>query len=93
MSKKKQVAFPSLKEEQEFWSKNDVLEFADLEHPIKNPVFPNLKPSNKTISLRLPLNMLVEIKKQANRQDVPYQSLIKMYLSERLRRESGAHRA
>ncbi len=47
-------------------------------------VFPNLKPSTETISLRLPESMLNDLKVMANKQDVPYQSLIKMILAERL---------
>ncbi len=49
--------------------------------------FPNLKPSTRTISLRLPAWLLDELKVLANKQDVPYQSLLKMYLSERIAQE------
>jgi predicted DNA binding CopG/RHH family protein len=51
------------------------------------PTFPNLKPSTTAISLRLPISMLEELKALANKQDVPYQSLMKLYLNERIRRE------
>jgi predicted DNA binding CopG/RHH family protein len=51
------------------------------------PSFPNLKPSTTTISLRLPVSMLEELKALANKQNVPYQSLMKLYLNERIRRE------
>jgi predicted DNA binding CopG/RHH family protein len=50
-------------------------------------VFPNLKPSTKTISLRLPESMLAELRQLVNKQDVPYQSLIKTYLRERIDQE------
>jgi predicted DNA binding CopG/RHH family protein len=50
-------------------------------------VFPNLKPSTKTISLRLPESMLAELRQLANKQDVPYQSLIKTFLRERIDQE------
>ena len=50
-------------------------------------VLPNLKPSLKTISLRLPESMLEELKLLANKQDVPYQSLLKMFLAERIEKE------
>jgi len=50
-------------------------------------VFPNLKPSTKTISLRLPESMLEELKLLANKNDVPYQSLVKVFLSERIESE------
>jgi len=49
--------------------------------------FPNLKPSTKTISLRLPEEVLYELKKMARKRDVPYQSLIKMFLKDRLNEE------
>jgi predicted DNA binding CopG/RHH family protein len=51
--------------------------------------FPNLKPSTKTISVRLPESMLEDLKMLANKRDVPYQSLLKIYLAERLREELG----
>lgn len=51
----------------------------------KRMTFPNLKPSGISISLRLPLSMLNELKIMANKLDVPYQSLIKMILSERIK--------
>jgi predicted DNA binding CopG/RHH family protein len=47
-------------------------------------IFPNLKPSTETISLRMPVSMLNEIKVMANKRDVPYQSLIKMILAEKI---------
>jgi hypothetical protein len=53
-------------------------------------VFPNLKPSTETISLRLPAALLAELKALANRRDVPYQSLLKVFLAERIAREMAA---
>jgi predicted DNA binding CopG/RHH family protein len=50
-------------------------------------LFPNLKPSTKTISLRLPQSMLDELRQMANKRDVPYQSLIKIFLRERIDQE------
>ena len=55
-------------------------------------VLPNLKPSTRTISLRLPEHMIEELKLLANKQDVPYQSLLKIYLAERLEQEQGRPR-
>jgi predicted DNA binding CopG/RHH family protein len=55
-------------------------------------VLPNLKPSTRTISLRLPEHMIEELKLLANKQDVPYQSLLKIYLAERLEQELGQSR-
>ena len=53
-------------------------------------VFPNLKPSLRTISLRLPVTLLARLKLLANQRDVPYQSLLKSFLAERVRKEMGA---
>lgn len=76
--------FESEEEEFEFWSTHDLTDYFDPDRPVVNPRFPNLKPSTKTISLRLPESMLAELKRLANKQDVPYQSLLKIYLAERL---------
>ncbi|MGD0008306.1 MAG: BrnA antitoxin family protein [Terriglobia bacterium] len=54
--------------------------------------FPELKPSTTTISLRVPASMLEELKTLANETDVPYQSLMKVYLAERIARERGSRR-
>lgn len=84
---KKQVPkFNSEAEEREFWLSHDTTEFMDWSDAEK-VTFPNLKPSSKTISLRLPESMLNEIKIMANKRDVPYQSLIKILLSEKIQEE------
>ena len=75
--------FKSEKEEQEFWTKNDSAEYLDWSQAQK-VISPNLKPSSKTISLRLPEHLLHRIKVAANKKDVPYQSLIKVLLDESL---------
>jgi len=75
--------FKSEKEEQEFWTKNDSAEYLDWSQAQK-VILPNLKPSSKTISLRLPEHLLHRIKVAANKKDVPYQSLIKVLLDESL---------
>jgi predicted DNA-binding transcriptional regulator YafY len=75
-------------EERDFWSKNDSTEFIDWDKGEK-VLFPKLKPSTKTISLRLPEFILEELKLLANKRDVPYQSLIKMFLKDRLNQELG----
>jgi len=86
---KKELKIPKFKnedEEFEFWSKIDLNEYYEPEDFV--PVtFPNLKPSTTSISIRLPNHLLSRIKEKANAQDVPYQSLIKIYLSDRLRDE------
>ena len=76
-------------EEQEFWAKADSTDYIDWSKA-KKTVLPNLKPSLKTISLRLPEIMLEELKLLANKRDVPYQSLIKIILSERIEKEIKA---
>ncbi len=78
--------FNTEEEEREFWSKNDSTEYLDW-NKSKRVSFPNLKPSTKTISLRLPEFLLNDIKIIANKRDVPYQSLIKIILKERIDRE------
>jgi len=72
--------FKSEKEEFEFWTNNDTTDFIDWEKA-KNVKFSNLKPSTKTISIRLPEALIEYIKVLANKIDVPYQSLIKIMLS------------
>ncbi len=78
--------FKNEEEEREFWTKSDSTEYVDWQR--SEPVsFPKLKPSTKTISLRLPESILDEIKMIANKRDLPYQSLIKIFLKERIDRE------
>ncbi len=78
--------FKTEDEERQFWSKSDSTDHLDWANS-KKETFPNLKPSTKTISLRLPESMLDELKSLANKRDVPYQSLIKIMLKERIDRE------
>jgi predicted DNA binding CopG/RHH family protein len=69
--------------ERAFWEKNDSTEYLDW-NKARRAVFPNLKPSTKTISLRLPEHLLDAIKVAANARDIPYQSLIKVWLQEKV---------
>lgn len=78
--------FKNEDKEREFWAKQDSTEVLDWKKA-KKVVLPNLKPSIKTISLRLPESMLEELKLLANKKDVPYQSLLKIFLSERIEEE------
>jgi len=78
--------FASEDEEREFWAANDSTEFLDWSSA-QIAVFPKLKPTTRTISLRLPELMLNELKVLANQRDVPYQSLIKIFLRKRIDRE------
>lgn len=91
MKKKKIPKFKSEAEERKFWAKEDSAEYIDWESARK-VVLPKLKPSLKTISLRLPEHMLAEIKLLANKKDIPYQSLLKMFLAERIDKELKANR-
>ena len=70
--------------ERAFWEKNDSTDYVDWTKA-QPAALPNLKPSTKTISLRLPQHLLDAIKSAANSRDVPYQSLIKVWLQEKLR--------
>lgn len=79
--------FSSEDEERDFWATHDTTEYFDIEHPITDPVFPNLKYSSTSISLRLPVAMLDQLKILANKRDVPYQSFVKTILADRLSKE------
>jgi predicted DNA binding CopG/RHH family protein len=75
--------FASEDEERQFWETHDSTEYLDWSQA--QPVsMPNLKPTTKTISIRLPVHLLDAIKAAANSRDVPYQSLIKVWLQEKL---------
>ena len=75
--------FASEAAERAFWEKNDSTAYLDW-NKAQRTVLPNLKPSTETISLRLPQHLLDSIKSAANARDVPYQSLIKVWLQEKL---------
>jgi len=79
--------FGSEAEERAFWDTHDTSPFVDWRQA-RIAVFPNLKPSTETISLRLPTALLSELKALANKHDVPYQSLLKVFLAERVARET-----
>jgi predicted DNA binding CopG/RHH family protein len=78
--------FDTEDQEREFWSKSDSTECIDWSKAEKT-ILPNLKPSTKKISLRLPETMINELKLLANKRDVPYQSLLKIFLSEKIDQE------
>jgi predicted DNA binding CopG/RHH family protein len=78
--------FKNENKERVFWSKHDSTEYIDWKKA-KRVVLPNLKPSVKTISIRLPEMMLEELKLLANKRDIPYQSLLKIFLADRLKDE------
>lgn len=83
MPTKKIPSFENEDEERKFWESHDSSEFLDWSQA-QRVALPNLKPATKTISLRLPQHLLDSIKAAANSRDVPYQSLIKVWLQEKL---------
>ncbi len=84
--KKKIPNFKSEAQERAFWATHDSTEYIDWSRA-QNTAFPELRPSIKAISLRLPEAMLQELKVLANKKDVPYQSLMKIFLAERIEKE------
>lgn len=87
--KKKPTKIPDFSREEEefkFWSEHDMTEYLDLSTARKAKL-PNLKPTSRTISLRLPISILDEIKQMANKRDVPYQSFMKVILADAIARE------
>ncbi len=82
--------FKNEDQEREFWATHDSTEYLNWDQAGR-VVFSNLKPSVKKISLRLPETMLEELKLLANKKDVPYQSLLKIFLAERIEKELGAN--
>lgn len=78
--------FKNENEERKFWSTHDSTQYIDWSKAEK-VIFPNLKPSTESISLRLPSSLLAHIKVLANKKDVPYQSLMKVFLSEKVNSE------
>lgn len=84
---KKIPDFKNEGEEREFWAKHDSTEYVDWDKAILNPIFPNLKPSTKSVSIRLPESLLASLKMLANKRDVPYQSLLKIFLNEKVEQE------
>jgi len=88
MKKLKRIpVFINEDEEREFWATHDSTDYIDWSRAIKNPLFPNLKLSTKSVSIRLPESLIDALKFLANKKDVPYQSLLKIFLSERVERE------
>jgi len=87
--KKSIPQFKNEDEERDFWESQDSTEYIDWKKA-QRITLANLKPSVKTISLRLPESMLEELKLLANKRDVPYQSLVKVFLSDRIEQELAA---
>ena len=85
-TRKKIPKFNSENDEREFWARADSTEFIDWSKG-KRATLPNLRPTLRTISIRLPESMIAQLKRLANKRDVPYQSLVKVFLAERLKAE------
>lgn len=92
LARKTIPVFRSEGDERQFWDTHDTSPFVDWTKA-RVGVFPNLKPSTETISLRLPASLLAELKVLANKRDVPYQSLLKVFLAERVVHEMQGARA
>ena len=86
VKKKRIPKFRNEDEEREFWASHDSTDYMSWSEA-KEIIMPNLKPTLKTISIRLPEIMIEELKLLANKRDVPYQSLMKMFLAERVKQE------
>jgi predicted DNA binding CopG/RHH family protein len=78
--------FESEDEEREFWATHDSIDHVDWRQA-RVVSFSRLKPSTRTISLRLPESLIENLKMLANKRDVPYQSLLKIFLAERIEQE------
>src|SRR5437868_13363595 len=92
MSDKREIPqFSNEDEEREFWATHDSTEYVDWSKAEKNPTFPRLKPSTRTVSIRLPESLIAALKTLANKKDVPYQSLVKMFLAEKVKEEMSGH--
>jgi predicted DNA binding CopG/RHH family protein len=89
MIKKKIPKFRNEDEERDFWATHDSTEYIDW-GAAQRLTLKNLKPSTKTISIRLPESLLADLKLLANKNDVPYQSLLKIFLAERVKQELGS---
>lgn len=88
--KKKIKQLPEFKnedEEREFWATHKLSDVFDVKKGV-SVVFPNLKPSTKTITIRVPESLLNDLKVIANKKDVPYQSLVKIFLDDKIKAEN-----
>ncbi len=81
--------FKNEDEERKFWSRIDLADYFESKD-LRSVSFPNLKPTSRAISLRLPEPMLIRLKEQANELDIPYQSLIKQYIAKGINRSRAA---
>lgn len=78
--------FKNEREESNFWDTHDVTDYIDMSEA-KRIIFPNLKPSSASVPIRFPLSLLNSVKMLANKRQIPYQALIKIFLAERINKE------
>ena len=83
--------FENEDEEREFWATHDSTEYVDWSKAEKNPILSRLRPSTRTVSIRLPESLIAELKTLANKRDVPYQSLVKIFLYEKIKEETSTY--
>ncbi len=88
-TRKKILKFSSETEERAFWAREDSTDYIDWSKA-SEATLPKLRPTLRTISIRLPEGMIAELKRLANKRDVPYQSLLKVFLAERIQAELSA---
>ena len=88
---KKLPRFKSEDEERDFWATHSPLDYFDHSHPVEMDLS-NLKPSTKSITIRLPLHLYQDLKMMANKRDVPYQSLMKTLLYQSVKEEKGEYK-
>ncbi len=84
--------FENEDEEREFWATHDVTDYVDWKSA-RRVRFPNLKPTLRTISIRLPEHLIGDLKALGNERDIPYQALLKQFVAERIEQEWRRHRA
>ena len=88
-TRKKIPMFKNEDQEREFWANNSPLDFMDV-NSVESGIFPNVKPTMKSISIRLPEPMLEPLKILAHKRDIPYQSLVKLFLGREILMERRA---
>ncbi len=80
--------FKNEDEERDFWDSHDLTDYFDHFKPARLDLS-RLKPSTRPVTVRLPWSLLSSLRRQANKRDVPYQSLLKIWLAERVAAEEG----
>lgn len=84
--------FKNEDQERKFWATHSLMDYVDIKSA-RRVHFPNLKPTLRTISIRLPEHLIGNLKALAHERDIPYQALLKQFLAERVEREWRQHRA